>query len=372
MWCIAYSEAGHGKYDSTGIPATGADAKHPPAAAFERFAIWQQERDRQNRPAGPGDPAAVKVIDILDDYVAGQRGRVTANERLTLAVRPLRYFFARDTMKTLTPVRVREYEAWRRNHAIRVVNPKTGEIEIVERPIKDGTMIRELGGVLSPAIRFAVKETRRLAQGEYFIPRPPMPEGRDRWLTTSEAALLLWESRRNSRTRLYLPLFILVGLYTGQRRSAILDLQWTQIDFINSKIDFNPPGRRQTKKHRPIVRVPRQLMAALRRAHSRSSSPYVISYLGDKVDHNNITFAFGTAATRAGFDDVTPHVMRHTAGTWMAQRGVPLFHIAGYLGHSVATTTERYAHHHPDHQAEAVAALERRRKPAPTAQRKVG
>jgi hypothetical protein len=44
----------------------------------------------------------------------------------------------------------------------------------------------------------------------------------------------------------------------------------------------------------------------------------------------------------------------------MAQRGVPMHQIAGYLGHSVARTTELYAHHHPDYMREAKAALERR------------
>jgi integrase len=33
--------------------------------------------------------------------------------------------------------------------------------------------------------------------------------------------------------------------------------------------------------------------------------------------------------------------------------------IAGYLGHSVARTTELYMHHHPDYMREAKAALER-------------
>jgi hypothetical protein len=44
----------------------------------------------------------------------------------------------------------------------------------------------------------------------------------------------------------------------------------------------------------------------------------------------------------------------------MAQRGVPMHQIAGYLGHSVARTPELYAHHHPDHMHQAVAAMERR------------
>jgi integrase len=46
----------------------------------------------------------------------------------------------------------------------------------------------------------------------------------------------------------------------------------------------------------------------------------------------------------------------------MAQGGVPLWQVAGYLGHSVARTTELYAHHHPDHLGDAKRALEGRRK----------
>ena len=43
----------------------------------------------------------------------------------------------------------------------------------------------------------------------------------------------------------------------------------------------------------------------------------------------------------------------------MAERGVPIWEIAGYLGHSVARTTELCAHHHPDTPAAARAAFER-------------
>jgi len=46
---------------------------------------------------------------------------------------------------------------------------------------------------------------------------------------------------------------------------------------------------------------------------------------------------------------VTPHVLRHTCGTWLAQAGVPMWDISGWLGHSMTQTTEKYAHHCPDH-----------------------
>jgi integrase len=92
--------------------------------------------------------------------------------------------------------------------------------------------------------------------------------------------------------------------------------------------------------------VPRGLLAALRRAHKRATSEFVVAYNGEKV--GSIKKGFSSAAERAGIPDCTSHTLRHTAGTWMAQRGVSMRDIGGWLGHSEARTTELYAHHHPD------------------------
>jgi hypothetical protein len=73
--------------------------------------------------------------------------------------------------------------------------------------------------------------------------------------------------------------------------------------------------------------------------------------------------SFGRACKRAGIVGVTPHTLRHTCGTWMAQQGVPLRLIGEYLGHSDERTTKLYAHHHPDYQGTAVRRLDRRRPP---------
>lgn len=70
--------------------------------------------------------------------------------------------------------------------------------------------------------------------------------------------------------------------------------------------------------------------------------------------------SFGSACSRAGLSSVSPHTLRHTCGTWMAQRGVPMHEIAGWLGHTTGRTTELYAHHHPDFMENARRAADRR------------
>lgn len=50
-----------------------------------------------------------------------------------------------------------------------------------------------------------------------------------------------------------LPL-ILMG--TGARPAAILEMGWEQMDYEHGLIQLNPAGRVQTKKVRPIVKMP--------------------------------------------------------------------------------------------------------------------
>ena len=51
------------------------------------------------------------------------------------------------------------------------------------------------------------------------------------------------------------------------------------------------------------------------------------------------------------------HILRHTAATWAMQNGADLWQTAGFLGMTVEMLDRVYGHHHPDHQADAAAAI---------------
>jgi hypothetical protein len=53
----------------------------------------------------------------------------------------------------------------------------------------------------------------------------------------------------------------------------------------------------------------------------------------------------------------TPHTLRHTAATWLMQRGVPIWQAAGYLGMSAQILEQTYGHHHPDYMRSAAMAI---------------
>jgi integrase len=77
---------------------------------------------------------------------------------------------------------------------------------------------------------------------------------------------------------------------------------------------------------------------------------------------------FKSAVGLAGLGGkVTPHTLRHTAATWLMQRGVPVWEAAGFLGMSAEVLLGTYGHHHPDYLSDAVEKIAMR---DPTAERK--
>jgi len=334
-WYIRWTEGGRTKQRSTGT----ADIE----SAQEVYADFLRVRARGRRQ-GPRDPAGLPIAEALALYGEEHAPETAAPERIAYAIDALLTFFSENTVAHVSKETCRAYGR--------------------ARGKSDGTIRRELT-VLRAALNYAVGEGRLTYAPVVHLPPPPAP--RTRWLTRAEAAALLRQARRVKRSRLYLPLFVLIGLYTGARKESILSLRWPQVDLERGRIDFNQPGRKRTKKGRPIIPIPRRLITFLRLARQRGGElGYVVNRHG--VPIHDIKKAFARAAIDAGFRrqdgtdgkdkpiwraTISPHVLRHTAGTWMAQRAVPLWEIGGYLGHGHERTTELYGHHHPDHLAKA-------------------
>lgn len=305
------------------------------------------------RPAGGPRPAhEVKIAEVLDYYGTNKAAFAKDPARIGYAIDALLPYWAGLTVLDVNDARCAEY--W------------------TQRQRKAATVRRELG-TLQAALNYAYG---RIVDAKMPVSLPPKTPGKDRWLTRSEAARLLNAARTaRADVRLYLPLFILMGLYTGARKEAILSLRWSQIDLANRRINFKRVSGEETDKRRAHIRIPLRLLRFLRYAHDRRSSdigPVIhdcgkpIRDIGGAWDGNPdpkgyVQGSFGRACKRAGVIDATPHTLRHTVGTWMAQQGVSLRKIGEFLGHTDDRTTKLYAHHHPDYQGEQADALDRRR-----------
>ena len=158
---------------------------------------------------------------------------------------------------------------------------------------------------------------------------PPKSDPRERWLTRSEAAHLLWAARRMP----HLARFILLGIYTGSRSGTLLSLCWPWIDLTSGTMRRRAPGTAESKQKRtPPVRLGRRIIAHLRRWRRRDSNAvFVCHYNGQRIKSS-----WHTAVKAAGLgNDVTPHTLRHTRATWLMQDGVDPWEAAGHLGMSL-------------------------------------
>lgn len=334
VWYVRWFEHGKPKLRSTGT----ADSEQA------QDILAQYITTRQRKVTGPRDPSQVRISEVLDLYGSEKATEAKSPERIGYAIDALLPYWQDNMVSEITDAACRKY--------------------MKQRKRAPATVRRELT-TLKAAVNYAAGQGAMITR-KVFVWLPEKPEGKDRWLTRGEAARLLNAARiARSDVRLYLPLFILLGLYTGARKEAILSLKWPQIE-----MHANPPrinfgkDRDRTSKGRAHIPIPDPLMTFLKLAWKRRSSdigPVVhdkgrgIEDIGDSTGGS-----FGTAAKRAGLEGVSPHTLRHTCGTWLAQAGVDLHKIGGWLGHTDTRTTALYAHHHPGYQEDARKAFNRR------------
>lgn len=252
---------------------------------------------------------------------------------------------------------------------------------------------------------------------------PEAGESRDRWLTRSEAAHILWAAWRQKRadaararwpllpqalnlrtagmsssqiaealdctrnqvvgqlwrhdqrqaeekdevlTTRHVARFILVSLYTGKRKSAALLGAFSRkpgfgyID-LDRGVWYPPAGKRKTKKRQPPQPLPAPLIAHMRRWKAAGQG-HPVEFGNQPIER--LDKAFRALVRSLGYEDVVIHTLRHTAITWGLQNGMELWQAAGYFGVSVEVLDRVYGHHSPDHLMNAAALMARPAKPS--------
>ena len=204
--------------------------------------------------------------------------------------------------------------------------------EYVRRRDRGQSTTRYELSMLSVALRWAARSEMIDKAPEVW--RPEAPERTEKHLSVEEFAKW-FKAVRAPHAKLYVE----IALATMARPTAILELTWKQVDWEHGTLNLNPPGRRQTKKRRPIVALDEETLALLKTAHEGAQSDYIIERGGKKVA--NIKKAFQAASARSGIH-VTPYTLRHTGAVWAAERGTPMAELAQFMGHDDDTTTQKH------------------------------
>lgn len=210
----------------------------------------------------------------------------------------------------------------------------------------DGTIRKELS-VLAAALRWRDPNT----PARFDMPAPP--PARDRWLTKDEFNAVL-----EAADLPHIKTFLHVAICTGARKEAILTMQWdTHVNFERRTLW---PGFKSGGKARAMpIPMTDDVYEWLTSAKQDALSPWLVEWAGENV--KDVKRALKSSYLRAGIENVgaPAHVLRHTAGAWMALASVPMLEISRRLGHSSVSVTERhYAHLHPDYMGASTKALE--------------
>lgn len=353
---------------------------------------WKPEEQLSDRP---GDPARVYVAEVIALY---------SQEKAPKSPDPV-------SLKG----RLQSLLDWWGDKTLADIRRSTCEAYVVHRmtlPIKSFT---------KSAPRFATAQTARRDledlsaaigywHGEHPLSRipkvtlPPKPESPREALTRAQVARLLmacrgyrwtgqgWKKLEGSvaANRRHLRRFILLGVYTGTRPGVMPKLLWHEspaqawVDLDDGVVYRRGKDEKDhATKRRPLVRVPRRLLAHMKRwkaqddrlAELQASGehaatkrrakpdqrPTTVLHHGGRPLAGRIRTGFEGVVRDAGLEgEVTPHWMRHTCVTWLMEAGVTAWDAAGYTGMTPTMIEKNYGHHRPDHQSSARKALGRR------------
>lgn len=113
-------------------------------------------------------------------------------------------------------------------------------------------------------------------------------------------------------------------------------------------------GKTKSARRR-VPLTPRALAAA--KAFQQSQHHMHLKHLPGKKPWDWVSHRFARATKSAGCSDVSLHTLRHTCASRLVQKGIPIYVVSKYLGHSSVRVTERYAKLHAGALKDAMHAL---------------
>lgn len=160
------------------------------------------------------------------------------------------------------------------------------------------------------------------------------------YLTRDEVALLL-RAAKKCRHGARNHAMILIAYRHGLRASEIVGLRWSDVDIERGTIYC-----RRAKNSRSTVHpLKRDEIASLDRIQRmRQAGEYVFqSERGERMSRSGFWRVVALAGERAGLPvKAYAHLLRHSCGYYLANRGCDLRLIQDYLGHKQIQNTVRY------------------------------
>ena len=135
--------------------------------------------------------------------------------------------------------------------------------------------------------------------------------------------------------------YFLLSLLTGARKSNVLSMRWVDINFNTGC--WRVPGSISKNGIPMIIPITEAPMEILVRRKKSTDSEFVFPGAGVTGHMTSPKGAWKRVVARAGIQDIRPHDLRRSLGSWMVNTGASIAIIGGALGHKDSASTRIYA-----------------------------
>lgn len=169
--------------------------------------------------------------------------------------------------------------------------------------------------------------------------------GRTRFLSDDELSRLLKAASVSRWERLHL--LIHMAIATGARRSELINLKWSDLDF-QSRTAHLPRTKNGSQRVLTLTVAVIQELMPFRQVGDVYLFPHTAALHGPfaHFDHH-----WKACRKEAEITDFHFHDLRHTCASLLAKNGATLLEIANHLGHKTLTMVMQYAHLCVEHKA---------------------
>ncbi len=224
--------------------------------------------------------------------------------------------------------------------------------------------------VVRKALQYAVKNELITENVADKVDRPKKGKYLAAFYSKEELAALFEATRNDSMS-----VVIQLAAYYGLRRSEVLGIRWSAIDFDRGTISINhkvtdgkengeyrifTEDKLKTKssfRTLPLIPAVRELLREQREKQERYQALFKRSYCQEYLDYvcvdemgklfrpNYVTDHFKLLLQQNGLRHIRFHDLRHSCASLLLSQGIAMKQIQDWLGHSTfATTADIYSH----------------------------
>lgn len=225
---------------------------------------------------------------------------------------------------------------------MKVENVTSNDLQKLHRDLQDKPYAaNRVRALLSKMFSLAI-------QWRWIVANPILGVGkyqeqkRDRWLDDEEMAKL-WEVLDKYAFHQTSFVFKLL-LLTGARRGEVLNATWDQFDL--RKGVWNKPAhltKQNKNEHIPLSSNTMEVLQELKQRYP-SESPFLFPGKVDGKPIQEVKTFWSRVLKEAEIEDFRIHDLRHTHASHLVSSGLSLSIVGKLLGHTQASTTQRYAH----------------------------